>query len=453
MVAFANFNADLYKNELKKIIKDDSKYRFWIENLEFGYSNYYLQITGENPFFNAKLKNLFHSTFFIAAERMSISVKNIEYASREKKNGVQRQFTYNQKPVQLELFYTNKIINKLDPKFDFENFIVADANKFAYISAINVTQNLGALFNPFYLYGNAGSGKTHLVQSIAKYVKNIYPQINLKYFDANSFKELYLGSMRKNNLVEFRERFRKADIFIMENIEALEGCYNVQEEFFNIYNDLIQNNFQLIITSKYRPDKLMEFMPRLVNRFKTGLVVDIKNPDDNLKSEYVKNKINECEMYFPEDFISYFIKQCGTDDLKKIDVYANKLIAYLSVSKQPISESVIDEIFMRINTMPEIITINEIQKQVSQYFNINCDELKSKVRSKDVVFPKHIAMYLCRELTDFSLKKISTDFGKVDKTTITHACGKIKDMITSDDNVCHIVKDLTRILFNKIVKH
>ncbi|MBP7652183.1 AAA family ATPase [Candidatus Dependentiae bacterium] len=451
-MAFTNFNADLYKNELKKLIKDDSKYKFWIENLEFEYSNYYLQIIGENSFFNSKLKNLFHSIFFIAAEKMSIPLKNIEYSIREKKINGNLKCTYNQKPVQLELFYTNKVINKLEPKFDFENFIVADTNKFAYISAINVTQNLGSLFNPFFLYGNTGCGKTHLVQSIAKYVKNIFPQINLKYFDAHSFKELYLSSMRKNNLIEFRERFRKADIFIMENIEELEGCYNVQEEFFNIYNDLIQNNFQLVITSKHRPDKLMEFMPRLINRFKTGLVVDIKNPDKSLKTEYIKNKFNECEMYFPEELISYFIEQCHTDDLKKIDVYSNKLIAYLSVTKKNISESVIDEIFARITTMPEIITINEIQKQVSQYFNINCDDLKSKTRVKDIILPKHIAMYLCRELTDFSLKKISTDFGKVDKATITHACGKIKDMITSDDKVCHIVKDLTRMLFNKAVK-
>jgi len=237
-VAISNFSAELFKNEIRKLLKDDSKYKLWIDNLEFEYNNSYLQIHGENAFFNNKLKSQFHSIFFLAGERLGLSIKNAEYVISQKKKNASPRHIYNQKPVQLELFYTNKIINKLDPKFDFDNFIVDDTNKLAYISAINVSQNLGVMFNPFYLYGNSGVGKTHLVQSIAKAVKHLFPQINLKYFDAASFKNLYLESMRSNNLVEFRERFRKADIFIMENIEELEGCFNAQEEFFNIYNEL-----------------------------------------------------------------------------------------------------------------------------------------------------------------------------------------------------------------------
>ncbi|HON56506.1 MAG TPA: DnaA/Hda family protein, partial [bacterium] len=263
-------------------------------------------------------------------------------------------------------------------------------------------------------------------------------------------KDLYLNALRRNSQLEFRERFRNADIFIIENIEELEGCFSVQEELFHIYNNLIQKNNQLIITSSINPLKLVDFMPRLINRFSTGLSLEIQKPSNNLKIKFIKNKLEDCELFLHDDLINYFLEQCGNASLKKIDVALNKLIAYLSVTKKNINKITIDEVFSKISNIPQAITINDIQTSVSQYFNIQIDLMKTKIRKQDILLPKYIAIYLTRELTNFSLQKISNDFGKIDKSTINHACKKIKNLIaTNDDKVCRVVKDLTNLICSK----
>lgn len=442
------FNVDLYKSELRKLIKDDSKYNLWFESVDFRCNNDVLEVSVKNNLFKHKLQNLFHFSFYIAAKRINYPIKDIAYIVDENqiKNGEHK--LQNRKPAQRELFFTNNIINRLDPRFEFETFIVDETNKFAYTSAINVSRNLGVLFNPFFIYGESGFGKSHVAQSIAKYAKYISPYINLKYFDALFFKNLFLEALRKNNMIEFRERFRKADLFIIENIEALEDSQCAQEEFFHIYNDLTHSNNQLIITSSKSPEKLAGFMPRLISRLKTGLVVQINNPSENLKIEYIKNKSEECELFFPLELIKYFLANCKTDSLKIIDNHLNKIIAYLSVSKKTLDSQIIDEILARIASIPEAITINHIQKCVALHFGINCEDLRGKF-SKSHQLAKQIAMYLSRELTNHSWKKIAGDFGKADKSTVIYSYKKIKDLSESDAKTSELIKELTTKLFNK----
>ncbi len=442
------FNVELYKDELRKLVKDESKYRLWFENVDFNCRNNILEISVKNNLYKHKLQNLFHFSFFVAAKRINHPINDINYIVDESKAKVSEPQILNQRPVQRELFFTSNILNKLEPKFEFDSFIVDESNKLAYTSAINVSRNLGVLFNPFYIRGASGSGKSHIAQAIARYAQYISPYINLKYFDGEVFKNLYLDALRKNNMVEFRERFRKADLFIMENIEVFEDCPSVQEEFFHIYNDLLHTNNQLIITSKFTPEKLVGFMPRLISRFKTGLVVDISQPSNNLIIEYIKNKTEDCELYFPNELIKYFLEHCGTTNLKLINNYINKLIAYLSVTKKNLDVSIINDILSRIAALPDAVTILDIQKCVAQYFNINCDEICEKY-SKDYSQAKHIALYLCREFTNHSLKKISVDFGRIDRSAVTYAHTKIKKLIETDQKINLIIKELTSRLFGK----
>ena len=444
------FNAELYKSELRKLIKDDSKYNLWFDSVDFRCNNEVLEVSVKNNLFKHKLQNLFHFSFYIAAKRINYPIKDISYIVDESQLKSSENQIQNQKPAQRELFFTNNIINRLDPRFEFETFIVDETNKFAYTSAINVSRNLGVLFNPFFIYGDSGFGKSHIAQSIAKYAKYISPYINLKYFDAAFFKNLYLDALRKNNMIEFRERFRKADLFIIENIEVLEDSHCVQEECFHIYNDLTHSNNQLIITSTIAPEKLTGFMPRLISRLKTGLVVQINNPAENLKVEYIKNKTEECELFFPVELIKYFLVKCNTDSLKLIDNYLNKIIAYLSVTKKNLDTSIIDEILTRIASIPDAVTISDIQKCVAFHFGINCEDLRVKF-TKSNQLAKHIAMYMCRELTNHSLKKIASDFGKADKSAVIYAYNKMKDLVESDEKIAHLIKELTSKLFNKSI--
>jgi chromosomal replication initiator protein len=194
-------------------------------------------------------------------------------------------------------------------------------------------------------------------------------------------------------------------------------------------------------------------MPRLINRLKKGLVVDILKPTYNLKFELVKSKIEDSELFLTPNLIKYFIEKCNTDNLKNLNFYLNKIIAFFSVTRQNFNEKTIDDIVNKASVLPEIITVEDIQKHVSRYFNIKVEDIRSKLRTKELVLPKHIAMYLCRELTDYSLKKISSDFGKVDKTTISHAYRKVKKLINSDDKMCCTVKNLTKLLFNRELCH
>ena len=337
----------------------------------------------------------------------------------------------------------------LNPKFTFDNYVVGNSNRLAFVAARAVAEAPGTIHNPLFIYGRSGIGKTHLMQAIGNYIKD-HSKLKVLYTTSNEFRDEFTGIATSNNKIgyanDFKNKYRNVDVLIIDDIQFLVEAEKTQQEFFHTFNALHQANKQIIISSDKSPDDLKKIEERLRSRFMWGLPVDIYPPDFNLRCDIIRSKIKNTsiENKLNEDVIEYIANSC-VNDVRHIEGTINRLLAYtammvpdritLDFANEALNDYVNTNIF--INN-----SIGSIQNAVAEYFKISVDDLKSKRRTNTVVKPRHIAMYLCRVETDENLQKIGLEFGGRDHSTVSTAIDKIKEELETNPNLNNILKEI-----------
>lgn len=337
----------------------------------------------------------------------------------------------------------------LNPKFTFDNYVVGNSNRLAFVAARAVAEAPGTIHNPLFIYGRSGIGKTHLMQAIGNYIKD-HSNLKVLYTTSNEFRDEFTGIANSNNKIgyanDFKNKYRNVDVLIIDDIQFLVEAEKTQQEFFHTFNALHQANKQIIISSDKSPDDLKKIEERLRSRFMWGLPVDIYPPDFNLRCEIIRSKVKNTsiENKLNDDVIEYIANSC-VNDVRHIEGTINRLLAYtammvpdkitLDFANEALNDYVNTNIF--INN-----SIGSIQSAVAEYFKISVDDLKSKRRTNTVVKPRHIAMYLCRVETDENLMKIGLEFGGRDHSTVSTACDKIKEELEKNPNLNNVIKDI-----------
>jgi len=316
--------------------------------------------------------------------------------------------------------------------------VQGDGNQWAKAAALAVADNLGGIYNPLFIYGGPGLGKTHLLNAIGNEVLENTPDARIKYVPAETFINDFLEHLRLGEMDSFKKIYRSLDLLLIDDIQALSKKVSTQEEFFNTFNALHGENKQIVLTSDRSPDYLENLEERLVTRFKWGLTSDITPPNFETRIAILRNKIEEFDLIFPNETIEYLAGQFDSNvrDLEG----ALKDINLLASMKQ-IKEITIDIAAEAIRSRKQagsqllVIPIDRIQTEVGNFYGVSVKEMKGTRRVQNIVLARQVAMYLTRELTDNSLPKIGREFGGKDHTTVIHAHGKIKSMLEEDDNL------------------
>lgn len=345
------------------------------------------------------------------------------------------------------------IKSNLNSKYTFENFIVGNSNKFAHAAALAVAENPGKMYNPLFIYGNSGLGKTHLMHAIGNYIsKNSDKKV--LYVTSEQFVSDFIGINKKDEngtnftyVDFFKQKYRNIDVLIIDDIQYLGGATETQKEFFHTFNTLYGDNKQIIISSDRSPDDLKILEDRLRTRFCWGLPVDIYPPDFELRVAILKKRIvgEAINKEIPDQVIEYMASNLGSD-IRQLEGAVTRLVAYSTIMGSEIDLNLaIEALKDYINKgVSEKNNVNKIQKVVAEYFQISVEDLKSKKRNSNISFPRQIAMFLCRKFTDESFPKIGIEFGGKDHSTVMHSCEKIEREIKTNKDLADTIDKLEK---------
>ncbi|MBE6159491.1 MAG: chromosomal replication initiator protein DnaA [Lactobacillales bacterium] len=336
---------------------------------------------------------------------------------------------------------SNNFETNLNSKYNFDNFIVGESNKFAHATAVAVAENPGQMYNPLFIYGNSGLGKTHLMHAIGNYIVQNKNE-RVLYVTCEKFVEDFIGITRKknqnnfDNVEIFKKKYRDIDVLIIDDIQYLGNAYQTQQEFFNTFNDLYGNNKQIIISSDRSPEDLKLLEERLLTRFNWGLTINIFPPDFELRMNIIDKKIeaNMLNNSFPKDVKEYIASNC-TSDIRKLEGAITRVVAYATMMSGSditlnLAIEALQDYFSK--TIISKNKIDQVQQLVANHYNIKVEDLKSKKRVSTIAFPRQIAMYICRVILEEPLTKIGIEFGGKDHTTVMHSVDKIKKQIKND---------------------
>lgn len=378
--------------------------------------------------------------FEIYAVELTISYQfNLEEEEEEKEfiplSEMNRDYAVSHTPI-IDL---PPIQTGLKKKYTFDNFVSGDGNQWALAAALAVSENLATTYNPLFIYGGPGLGKTHLLNAIGNQIMENYPNARVKYIPAESFINEFLERLRLNDMDTFKKTYRNLDLLLIDDIQSLGGKkVTTQEEFFNTFNALYGDNKQIVLTSDRSPDHLDSLEERLVTRFKWGLTQNITPPDFETRIAILRNKIEDLDFTFPDDTLEYLAGQFDSN-VRDLEGALNdiSLVARVKKIKDITIDVAAEAIRARKNESLQItvIPIEKIQAEVGKFYNVSVNEMKGTRRVQNIVLARQVAMYLAREMTDNSLPRIGREFGGKDHTTVMHAYEKIKGMIEIDDNL------------------
>ena len=335
----------------------------------------------------------------------------------------------------------------LNPKYTFDTFVVGKSNNFAHAASLAVVEAPGRAYNPLFLYGGVGLGKTHLMHAIGHAVKEANPSARIVYVTSEMFTNDLIEALRAGKNVEFRQRYRNVDLLMIDDIQFIAGKQAVQEEFFNTFNTLHNAGKQIVISSDRPPKEIKALEERLSSRFEWGLVADIQVPDLETRTAILRNRAQNEHVEISDEIIN-FIAENIVDNIRKLEGSLNRVIAYARLKRLPITMNLAKEA-MR-DMLPQkkdvVVTPDRIKETVAEYYSIPLDSLMSPRRDKEVVIPRQIAMYFCLTLLSLPYKKIATLFDRDDHTTAISACKKIAQMIEDDRSFADTIESIrTRI--------
>ena len=335
----------------------------------------------------------------------------------------------------------------LNPKYTFDTFVVGSNNRFAHAASLAVAESPGTLYNPLFIYGGAGLGKTHLMQSIAHYILRNDPSVRVLYVTSETFTNDLIDSLKGKKNAEFKEKYRSIDVLMIDDIQFLIGKESTQEEFFHTFNYLYETGKQVIITSDKPPKDFTNLEERLRSRFSVGLPVDVSAPDYETRVAILHKKEETENTKISDDIINYIAENINTN-IRELEGALNRITAFKRLSNKEITLNMAEDVLRDIiNNHKEVtITVPLIVEVIASHFGFEADELLSQKRNKDIAYSRQIAMYLCRQMTDLSLQQIGKELGNRDHTTVRHGIEKI----TEDLKNSQFLQDTIDVLQKKI---
>ena len=338
----------------------------------------------------------------------------------------------------------------LNPKFNFDNFIVGPNNEYAHAVALAVADNPSTVYNPLFIYGGSGLGKTHLMHAIGQHVMRMYPSLKVLYVSSEMFTSELVQALgdpvnRLSKLNDFKAKYRDVDVLLIDDIQFIEGKDRTEVEFFHTFNTLISQNKQIVISSDRHPNKLKELDERLTSRIKSNIMADIQPPDFETRVAILRKKAEEEGILIDNDVMEVIdlLAEKIKFNIRELDSALLRVISFANFKNQPITAKFAKEYLTDIFSMRDIdISCESVKKAVCKKYNIKITDIESKKRNREFSQPRQIAMYTCREMTDLSLPKIGASFGGRDHTTVLHACEKISKQIKLDPTLAEDIKNL-----------
>ena len=392
---------------------------------------------------NEFTKEILNTRYLELIRNSALQVLNREYAinfvlPNEQTNLAQKAIKKNEQ-LQDPLNYPSN----LNPRYVFDSFVVGNSNRMAHAAALAVAEAPARAYNPLFLYGGVGLGKTHLMHSIAHYILDQNPSAKVIYASSEKFTNELINSIRDDKNESFRNKYRNIDVLLIDDIQFITGKERTQEEFFHTFNALYEANKQIIICSDRPPKEIETLEERLRSRFEWGLIADIQSPDLETRIAILRKKAEIENLSVPEDVL-LFIAKTVISNIRELEGALNRILAFSSLTNKPITVELANEALKDLisKDKPKVITAEYILEVVANYFHLKPEELKSSKRTRNIAYPRQIAMYLCRKLTDLSLPKIGEKFGGRDHTTIIHGFDKISRELQTDIELTQMLNEL-----------
>lgn len=430
---------ELLKDEITRIAFDT-----WIKNLELvgkEGNTYIIAVTSNvhKDSINSRYYDLILNTFkYITNSECEINLVLAENAIK------QAEIMANDSVDSISGYSSSS----LNPKYTFDTFVVGNSNRFAHAAALAVAEAPATSYNPLFLYGGVGLGKTHLMHAIGNAIIKKNNSSKVLYVTSEKFTNHLINAIKDNKTEEFRNTYRNVDVLLIDDIQFIAGKERIQEEFFHTFNTLHESGKQIIISSDRPPKEMKLLEDRLKSRFEWGLIADISNPDYETRLAILRKKAQFDNITIDDMILSNIATKIDSN-IRELEGVLNKMIAKASLTHSPLTMEMAEKAINDIVSQKEkIVSPEYIQEVVAKYFNLNPKDLKSSKRSNDLAYPRQIAMYLCRDIAQMQLARIGDSFGKRDHTTVMHACRKIENEIKENGNTKLIVDSVKNLILN-----
>ena len=342
---------------------------------------------------------------------------------------------------------SNNNASVLNDRYTFQNFVVGPGNRFAHAAMLAVSEAPAKNYNPLFIYGRVGLGKTHLMQAAAHYILGRNPEAKVVYMSGEKFTNQLISAIQNRSTPSFRARYRNTDVLLVDDIHFIAGKESSQEEFFNTFNALYDAHKQIIVSSDRPPKEIPSLEDRLISRFAWGLVADIQPPDFETRVAILKKKMERETLEVPNEVV-FFLAGKIKSNIRELEGALMRVIDYTSLTSVPLNVKVVEDEILKDALKEELcnITIDQIQKAVCDYFQVKISDLRAKRRSKSIAHPRQVAMYLVRTMTDHSLPEIGAYFGGRGHATVIHACGRIEKALRGGGKIEHVVEDIKMLI-------
>lgn len=410
-----------------------------------------------NTFVKEWLSTKYHKFILRAVNTLYPSVRNIDYiiaptgtaATAKTRASIKNMPVISEEQLGFNEFYIDKEAN-LNPKYTFESFIVGSFNEVAHAAALAVSKSPGAVYNPLFIYGGVGLGKTHLLQAIGNKLKKEQPDTKIHYLTSEKFASDFINAVQNKTVYDFKEKYRKYNLLIIDDIQFFSDKLKIQEEFFHIFNTLYERNNQLIFSSDRSPKHIIGLEERLRSRFEGGMMVDVSKPELEARIAIIKTKADERGFPIDQDTIEY-IASAIQDNIRELEGAINSIIGQSKIKGKILTINEIREILKKNAKPVKTVTFSDIIKAISAFYDIHEKFLFEKTRKKEIVKPRQIAMYLLREDLNISYPYIGQKFGQRDHTTVIHAYRKINESLKKDSRLCEEIENIRCVLYGKTV--
>ncbi|MCK4400997.1 chromosomal replication initiator protein DnaA [bacterium] len=433
-------NPELLWREMVEYIQEKStgqSFEIWVKTIK-PVSFYKNELALEVPsdFIESWLREkymdlLIESITSVTGESASVkfTTPNVKYAPKRKRVHTIKRI------ISEDKLHTSNMDGVLNSRYTFDSFVVGASNRFAHAASLAVAQSPAKAYNPLFIYGDVGLGKTHLMQAIGDFVMSKNTKKKIVYISSEKFTNQFIDAVRNGKINQFRKKYRKTEVLLIDDIHFIAGKESTQEEFFHTFNELHDAHKQIVISSDKHPKNIPGLENRLISRFEWGLITDIQPPDLETRIAILQKKAEREGMSMPND-VAYLIADNIKANIRELEGALVRLIAFASLTGEKIDINLANTALKDIiyHNKNKQININSIKEKIVEYFQIRLSDLNSSRRSRNIVMPRQIAMYISRELTDLSLPEIGASFGGKDHTTVMHACAKIKKKIDINNN-------------------
>ncbi len=431
---------DIIKSELSEV-----SFNTWIKSCEpISISSDTLKISVPNSFTQDILDKRYKDLVANSIKAVCSKLYTIEFIIMSD-NYDRDEIKSNEPRKSKSIIVNDEMSSTLNPKYTFNSFVIGNSNRFAHAASLAVAESPAKAYNPLFIYGGVGLGKTHLMHAIGHYILDGNPNAKVVYVSSEKFTNELINAIKDDKNEEFRNKYRNVDILLIDDIQFIAGKERTQEEFFHTFNALHDANKQIILSSDRPPKEIPTLEDRLRSRFEWGLIADIQVPDFETRMAILKKKADVENLNVANEVMGYIATKIKSN-IRELEGALIRIIAYSSLTNREVTVDLASEALKDIISKKQgkHVTIDSIQDIVSNYFNLRIEDLKSQRRTRNVAYPRQIAMYLSRKLTDMSLPKIGEEFGGRDHTTVIHAYEKISENLKTDDSLQHTINDITK---------